>query len=262
MNLQELLKKNKNNINKIKKIYRENFPLFEDYEEEFYNEDYINNTYNKFFVLFDEKFIEFLNLELEPSNNVIFILKLKETLFESKYKKSYIHSFSCKKNEILNKMSEEFSMWDENKPRIEHYCYDYTPIKELLNTEIFFSNDVSEIEVICTILHEIFIHGFTEKNREENLQNLISKLEISIKNIEAGETIDFDTFFEKLENEVLETISEKEKEKILKERELKNKNKNRDKLYLSLVCRINHKKCIQLVEEWCIFELLNNNIKI
>lgn len=262
MLLQKLLVKNKDNIEEIKILFRKEYPIFEDYEEEHYGTKKIEEVYQKFFCLFDKKFKDMLVAKIERTDNIIFIVKQKESSYEYNFNSDYLHSFSCKRKDILNNMNEEFSLWNDNLPRIEHYVYDYVPFNELLGTDVFFSNDISEIEVICVILHEIFRHGFEEYDRECSLNNLINMLEESVKDIEEENTIDSETFFEQLQNEILEKASEDEKKSILKDRENHKRNKNRDRLFSHLVIRINHKKCISLIEEYLIQEIINGNIII
>ena len=254
MLFKDLLLINQNNLDKIIESYMDLYPLFEDYELDYLKkekgQEFIDTCYKNYFSKFRNKFQNMLSLQEKPTNNIIFLLKLKETRYEDSYNLEYIHSFECKKEDITNIIKEPFLLWNDSLPRLEHYCYDFTPIKELLGTEIYFSNEVSEIEVICSILNEIFRFGIEDNERESNQNKLIQDLEKSIKESENGNYVDARDVFKSLEEEILSSYSEEDKKIYLKEKEEKEKNKDRDFLFSYLVNRINHKKCIALVEEW------------
>lgn len=254
MIFKNLLLNNENNLDKIIESYMDLYPLFEDYELDYLKkekgQEFIDVCYKNYFSKFRNKFHNLLSLQEKQTNNIIFILKLKETRYEDAYNIEYIHSFECKKDDILDKVKEPFVLWNDSLPRIEHYCYDYTPMEELLGTEVYYSNDVSEIEVICTILYELFLHGFEEEDRTTSLNNLTKELEKSMQDVKEGKCYDAKELFESLENEMLESYSEEDRKTYLEKKKEKEKNKERDFLYSYLVNRINHKKCISLIEEW------------
>lgn len=261
MKVKELFIKNKENLNQIIETFKHDITIFEEYELETLSQEKIDNIYNNLKKVFKNKIEEIINVEFQETNDVIFVLKLEEQSFETKNKESYFHSFCCKKSEINEKIEDEFTLWnDNNGNRIEHYCYDYTPLKEIVNSDVYFSNEVSEIQAICVLLNNIIEHGLTEEIRQENLTKLMDMLDESIKDIENGNFIDADTMFEELENDILDGASNEEKENILKSREFRKKYQKEIDICNYLTSRINHKKCISLIEEYYI-EYIYNNIK-
>ena len=261
MKVKELFLKNKKNLDSIIETFKKEITIFEDYELETFSQEKIDNIYNNLEKILRNKIKEIINIEQENVDNVIFILKLNEQCFETKLKETYLHSFSCKKSEIDEKIKEEFTLWnDNNGNRIEHYCYDYTPLKEIANSDVYFSNEISKIQAICVLLDNIIEHGYTEEMREESLSKLMDMLDESIKDIENGNFIDAETMFEELDNDILDGASNEEKESILKNREFRKKYQNEIDICNYLTNRINHKKCISLIEEYYI-EYIYNNIK-
>lgn len=266
MTIKEFLLQYKEKFGAIRYRYRVLYPIFEDYEEEFYKkekgQDFIEEKYDIFFKVLKNRFKELFDIEEKETDEIIFVLNLKEAIFDSGYEDYYIESFKCNKKDILEKMDEEFGLWNDNLPRIEHYAYDYMPINELLGTELFYSENICEIDVLCTILHQIVLHGFTEKQKEESFDNLCAQLDEAMKDYEEGRCFDADDVFEELEQEILDSCkTEEDRQKIIEQRQERKKNEYRDKLFLHLVMKINHKECVKLIEEWCVNEILKGNIR-
>lgn len=253
MNVKELLLEIED-FGKIHDTYINKYPLFEDYEIAAMTKEKVNEINIHFFNYLQSFFSKLKDINIiTDSKEVIFITKLKDTNMDSP---EYIYSWSCYKEEINEKIKDEFTLWNDNGNRIEHYCYDSTNLKEILAFEVFYK-DVTKEEAVCEILHELIRWGIDDNERNENIEKFHKSIEESIKDIDSSETIDADTFFEELEKEILEGASEEEKEKILTKRKLKEKNKDRDELYRSIVMRLNHKKCISIIEEYFLEKLKN-----
>jgi hypothetical protein len=261
MILQELLALHKDDMDLIEEEFKKNHPLFEDYEVSHYGMEKVNEVYNKFFERFAVRYKELLTLKTKPSNDVIFIVRQKNVSFDEA-QTSHIHSFNCKKDAIIKVMSEEFVLWNDNAPRIEHYCYDFAPIEDLLGMEVFYNDEVNDIEAIVEVLHETFMHGFQEDERKESLDKFMKEIEESMKDVEAGNFVDADTVFEELENSIYKNETPEEHEERMKQKAIKESHKNRDTTFLHIATRINHKKCISIIEEWCLAHLLDGEINL
>lgn len=239
------------NREELYSFYKKKYPLFDDYELEAFSKEEVEATY----ILFKEKLFELLdritNMTTNESEGVIFVVPLKSTDFEERYE--HIDSFFCKKSEIVEKAKDEFGLWcGEN--RIEHYAYDFDTLENIISTEVYYK--LSDIEAACEIINEILFLGFTDEKRTAKLEEIRNALDEAEASIENGECIDADTFFEELEREILEEATAEEREQIIAKRNERKKNENRDKTYLEVVMRINHKRCIEIVEEYFIEKLL------
>lgn len=225
---------------------------------EYWEDDIFIKAKNITRLTFAEKCIEFLKMltTIEPitSDDVIFVLPQLSTIY-SERNEDY-HSFSCKKSEIEFVINDDFTMWNNMLPnRLEHYAYDFNELNSVLGAEVFYDG-VSSIVALAIIVNELFRYGDNEEDRNTNIKNMINELNESINEFEEKKKdenplgISADEAFKHMEDKILSYASEEEKQEIIKEKEEKKLNKERDNKYFQLTLRINHKRCIAIVEKY------------
>lgn len=240
-------------------IYIEYHPILEDYEREAISDENYKEIESRFMELAGKRIREFAKIRPKKMNEIIFVVEQKETRFDSN--ETYMHSFLCKIDDIKEKGHLDFSLWDDEKPRIEHYAYDFSPLDEVMGCEVYFkSEDITE--VLCEIFRELTFNGLTEESSEARKIEIMNDLKEAEEDIKAGRTYTMEEVFERLDAEILENASEEEKEQILKDRAERKKNKPRDDRYSSIVMYYNHNACIQAVREWYLENFKNGNITI
>lgn len=239
-------------------IYMEYHPILEDYEKEAISEEDYEKVVLKFKELASKRIKEFAMIEPKKVDEVIFIVEQKESSFYSK--ETYMHSFLCNISDIKEKAYLDFALWNEDKPRIEHYCYDFSPLDEIMGCEVVFNG--CRTEAICEIFHELIFNGLTEESSQARKEEIINSLKEAEKDIKEGRTYTMEEVFEKLEAQILEGATEEEKEKILKAREEKERNRFRDDVYNRAIMYQNHNACIDIIRSWYLENIQNGNIQI
>ena len=154
----------------------------------------------------------------------------------------------------------DFCIWNDERPRIEHYAYDFSPLDEVMGCEVVF--DVTFTEAISAIFHELTFNGLTQETFEARKEEIIMSLKKAEEDIRESNTYTMEEVFQELEKEILENATEQEREKFLKEKEEKEKNRFRDDVYSNVVSYLNHYSCINLIRSWYLQNIENGKIKI
>lgn len=240
-------------------IYIDFHPILDYYEREAISDEKYLKIVEKFKELAGKRIKEFSEIKPKKSDDILFVVEQKETDFDSN--ETYMHSFLCKISDIKEKAYLDFSLWDDKKPRIEHYAYDFSPIEEVMGCEVYCDSD-KKTEALCEIFHELTFNGLTEESSQARKEEILNNLREAEKDIAEGRTYTMEEVFDKLDAEILENASEEEKKQILKDREERKRNKPRDERYSSIVMYYNHNKCIEAVRSWYLENLKNGNITL
>lgn len=224
-------------------------PILEDYERKAISDEQYEKIKARFMELAEKRIREFVNIEPKKTDAVIFVVKQKETMFDSK-EDEYLHSFLCKKEDIKEKGYLDFSLWNDEKPRIEHYAYDFSPIEEIMGCDVYLEDDNNIIFALFEIFRELTFNGLTEESSEARKEEILESIKEAEEDIKAGRTYTMEEVFEKLDAEILEGASEEEREQILKDRAERKKNEPRNNRYSSVVMMYNHNVCIQAIRAY------------
>ena len=210
MIIKELICNHIKDIEDIFNSYLKYYPLLEEYEIEKLKENDIDKIYKNFKNKIKQCFETVKNTEIEiDKENIIFIVTQKSTEYKSN--EIHLNSFMCKKSEIEERIKNDFTIWNGNDDsRIEHYGYDMNMIKDIINKEIYIENSLSEIDVLADIVKSLSSFGWTDKEKEKNLNSFYKDIEEGIKDIEEGRCYKSEEVFEHLEMELLGKMSKEE----------------------------------------------------
>lgn len=257
MIIQELLYEFKDKKDKVLKNYLKNYSIFEDYEFEQYSKKKRKKITEKFIKLSTKRYDELLKIKPEIQNNVVFVLKQMDSFVGNS---KHFHTFMCEKGQIEDLARNEFSLWTEEKPRIEHYSYEFTSVDKVLGMEVFYTT--SKINAVCAIFHELIFHGLTEESSEKRKSEIIESIQEGIQDVKEGNYLSAEEVFKELEDEIYESASDEEKEKILKDRAEKEKNKDRDNVYMQVATRYNHEKCIAIIQSYYLSKVSSGEFQL
>ncbi len=241
------------------KIYIDFHPILESYEREAISDEEYQKIEKKFFELAEKRIKEFAEVQPKKMDEVIFVVEQKDTSFDSN--DTYMHSFLCKVSDMKEKAYLDFSLWNDEKPRIEHYAYDFSPIDEVMGCEVYCDSD-KVTEALCEIFYELTFNGLTEESSKARKEQILNDLKEVEKDIAEGRTYTAEEVFEKLDAEILEGASDEEREKILKDREERKRNKPRDERYSRMIMYHNHNICIEAIRSWYLENFKKGNITI
>jgi hypothetical protein len=247
MTVKELIARN--NVKRIYGKYLEYHDILEDYEKEVMSREQLNTAYTNLFKYLEDMIDKIKEIETEKNDNVIFVVWQKDTSINEDEKTP--HSWMSHISDIKGKVGEEFTLWDNNGTRIEHYAYDMSDLKEIVSSEVY-CYEVDEVTACAEIMINILRFGFDEEQRTSRINEIVDSLKETIESIEKGELenekyVDIEDFFDSMEDKYM---NPEEKENRRKEKEERKKNEERDRLYSHISMKLNHKVCISAVESY------------
>lgn len=177
-----------------------------------------------------------VNTKREP--HTIFIMEVSTEDYDESWKKK-LEGFSIADNDVIPVINKDFRLFDDDgDQRINHYCFDMTPLEDLAGYTIA----QSAIEIlgseICAayIMSVVFRFGLTPIERENNISDLYKQLDESIKSVEEGNLISHEELMEALEIDLFSKSTEDERtywtaEKVFKEATESIRNKHLKQVY-------------------------------
>lgn len=190
----------------------------------------------------------------------IFVIENLCDYYEDKGK-TELYTFSINDNEAISKIQEKSTEWDDKgEDQIDNYGIDACKLEEVAGYSIA-EECVRTLGVTACcmeILFELFWFGYTDEDREENLQKLLKEADESIEEIEERKSYSSTKeFFDEVWQELLDEceddderqhmILEKKYEDKMEDIEEWQKMKNIEKRYTHKVWEENHKKTIAII---------------
>ena len=134
--------------------------------------------------ILDEHIERFRTCEPQCLNypSTIFMLELERGWYDHFDDGSDIYSIVVRDADVLDHMNTEFTFWNHEGPNnIDFYGMDMTPFNELTGYHIA-DDSVKTIGVAsccAEILHDLFEFGLSDKQREQNIKELIKSIQES-----------------------------------------------------------------------------------
>lgn len=235
---------------KVYDEYTKYYTIIEDYEKDRFSEDELLIIYKKF----KDKFFKLIDTissyeKDEKSDMLFFIAKQTNSDFENPY--VYYTPFLINKEDLKNNGYKNFTLWnDEGEVRIEHYAYDFYPLKKISQIDIAIDTiENFDINLITAIfLEEIIFMGLDEQSIEARQEEITNELKQALDELKEEECIDADVFFEQLEQELLDSCETQEaREALILDRQKREKHRIDNADFMRKTMTSNHQACIDVV---------------